>query len=156
MTRNLTVPKILTDAMSTTEWPKGRVPGARLESTHSIFQTIDFELLQTAEQLQSNGIAHTGTLIQFANKPSTRDHVGLGIGSDENVAIELPRLDVEQILVFGGGADIGDDFWLTLDFRSSAEDPRVVGNQFRPSTCEWFVIADTFRDFCNILGIPVY
>ena len=103
--------------MSTNEWPKGRVPGARLEAAHSIFQTIDLKLLQTAEQLQSSDIAHTGTLIQFANKPLTRDHVGLAIGSAENIAIELPRLAVGQILVYGGGADIGDDFWLTLDFR---------------------------------------
>lgn len=155
MPRELVIPELLTSAMANPNWPVGRVSGSRLRTTHTIFESIDFELLRTADQLRRNGIADTETLIEFAKTPSTRDHVGLAIGSTEKEHVLLPRLDVEQILVFGGGADFGDDFWLTLDFRSDTENPRVVGNQFRFETCEWFIITKTFRDFCAILDIAL-
>jgi hypothetical protein len=61
---------------------------------------------------------------------------------------------VEQILVFGGGADFGDDFWLTLDFRTTFDAPRVVGNGFAYRSCTWFEIAHTFSDFCSLIGVP--
>ena len=77
--------------------------------------------------------------------------MGLAVGSEEEGPVDLPRLDVEQGLVFGGGADMGDDFWSTLDLRTSRPDPCVVGNQFRNKAYEWFEITPTFRAFYHLL-----
>ena len=81
--------------------------------------------------------------------------MGLRIGSNESELVKLPRLDVEKCLVFGGGADIGDDFWLTLDLRTDMNDPRVVGNHYHRKSCEWFEVTETFTRFCEILDIKL-
>ena len=144
------VPAILLNAMSKRNWPKGRVPGSSLVHTHRLFREIDFELLQTEKQLERNGIADTHTLLKFADNPNICDKLGLEIDVANS---DLPKLDVNHALVFGGGADIGDDFWLTLDLRTEFDNPRVVGNHFQHRSCEWFEIASTFSQFCEFLEL---
>ena len=109
------VPALLLDAMSNEAWPKGRVVGSLLAHVHPLFRELDFELLQDEKQLERNGIADTNTLVKFASNPQIREKFGLEIDVTNSV---LPKLDVNQALVFGGGADFGDDFWLTLDLRT--------------------------------------
>ena len=155
MTRPNRIPRILADAMSNPEWPRGRIHGSQLKGVHSIFDTIDIELLQTPDQLIRNHIVDTETLFRFSKNPNTRKHLALASSSETLDDIDLPLLDVEQILVFGGGADIGDDFWLTLDFRTGFDDPRVVGNDFGYRTCTWFELTSTFSEFCRLLDVPI-
>ena len=143
-------PAILLDSMDMVTWPTGRVPGALVSHIHPLFREIDFELLQNEAQLERNGIADTRTLIKFADNPNTSDMFSLVVDAPNST---LPKLDVSHALVFGGGADFGDDFWLTLDLRNDFHDPRVVGNYFQHNSCEWFEIAPTFSQFCELLEI---
>ena len=144
------VPALLLDAMSNEAWPKGRVAGSLLAHVHPLFRELDFELLQDEKQLERNGIADTNTLVKFASNPQIREKFGLEIDVTNSV---LPKLDVNQALVFGGGADFGDDFWLTLDLRTEFDNPRVVGNHLHYKSCEWFEISPTFSQFCALLEI---
>lgn len=147
-------PQILVDAMSSWHWPRGRIRGAILQHSHPVFQSTDFELLQKPGQLDENHIATTESLVRFSQAPNLGLRLGLVRGSEVAESTSLPLLDVEQVLVFGGGADIGDDFWLTLDFRTSSDDPRVVGNAFGNHSCIWFEITPAFSDFCRLLRVP--
>ena len=52
--------------------------------------------------------------------------------------------------MFGGGAGIGDDRWLVLDYRISREGPRILVNtveQLIPPRFAWVVLADSITDF---------
>ena len=136
-------PDVLTRAMRSGDWPTGAIWGSRFRHLHPMFDKFNIELLQTPDQLVSD----TRFLADWALRPDNRDHLKLTIGSQFGDS-ELPILDVEKALVFGGGAGYGDDFWLVIDLRSRAEDPRVVGNQFSVKGCDWVQISPSFTDFC--------
>lgn len=119
-----------------------------------MFDNFNFELLQTLGQIVSNNRSDMQTLRNFAQRPDNRDHFKLTIGSQFGPST-LPILDVERALVFGGGAGIGDDFWLALDLRGCSNDPPVVGNCFDRNGCLWVEVAPSFSCFCQELSINI-
>lgn len=149
------IPKFLLDAMADPRWPHGRISGSRFQQMAPGLAGIDFELISTPEQLIQNGLADTKTLIRFEESAKTREFLALAAGTKCAHKVELPTLDVEQILVIGGGADWGDDFWMALDFRSGRSNPQVVCNQFANGSCQWLVIARSFSEFCRAIGISI-
>ncbi|PHS05034.1 MAG: hypothetical protein COA78_15800 [Blastopirellula sp.] len=141
-------PDILIRALSSPDWPSKPIWGSKLRHLHPMFDRFNIELLQTLEQLIHN------TLANFAQRPDNRDHLKLTIGSQFGESV-LPVLDVEQAVVFGGGAAIGDDFWLAVDLRSDAQDPSVIGNHFGQHGCNWVQVAPSFTAFCQELSISI-
>lgn len=155
MSNDRKIPKILIDAMADPLWPRGRISGLQLRHLNPRISGFEFELLQTREQLLRNDLADTETLIRFEESPKIRDFLALAAGTKCGHKVELPILDVEQILVIGGGTDWADDVWVALDFRAGFGDPQVVFNQFSNKSCEWLVIAKSFSEFCRAIGISV-
>jgi hypothetical protein len=155
----IVLPAVLISAMKSPQWPTGRVHTGFLLGTAPFLAAMDLELIQSVESLIDNDIASTATLCTFADNPRLAESHRLRRGSKAEQAVELPWLDVEKAVVFGGGADYGDDLWLVLDFRAHVDDPRVVANEFlkeggtAPTGCLWREITPSFSSFCRRLGL---
>ncbi|WP_331771591.1 hypothetical protein OG948_49280 (plasmid) [Embleya sp. NBC_00888] len=72
-------------------------------------------------------------------------------------SVDLPWLDVEQAVLIVVNRRPGEDVAIALDYREDAEDPRVVGSDFRADrhVCAWRIVAPTLTDFAQRLGLPV-
>jgi hypothetical protein len=154
----LVLPAVLISAMKSPRWPTGRVRTGPLPGTAPFLATFDLEMIPPVELLIDDNIASTATLCRFADRPRLAESHRLRRGGKAEQAVELPWLDVEKAVVFGGGADYGDDLWLVLDYRTIADDPRVVANEYlregvTPMGCFWRQITPSFSAFCRRLGI---
>ena len=79
-------------------------------------------------------------------------------GSNSPDKPDLPWLDVDQHIMIAHNRHIGDDIGIALDYRSSTEDPRVVGSKWvsqgekRSHHVEWIIVSNTFTVFTQLLG----
>jgi hypothetical protein len=124
--------------------------------------TMDFELLTLGEiqgSVQSQ-VADLETLACFAKSTVNAFTFHVYLGHNANGPDDLPWLDVERAVVLGGGADVGDDTWIALDYRLSPREPRVVisdflhfgpeGDRTAPSHIDWLELA---RGVPELLGM---
>jgi hypothetical protein len=157
----LPVPTLLAAAMASGQWPTGRVPPARLRSDSPFLDGMHFEFAQSVPELFDNKIASTRQLLGLADSSQAAAEMRLGRSNACSRPLDLPWLDVEKVIVIGGGADYGDDLWVALDYRTDAGDPRVVANEYvrvddtRRPECFWREIAPTFSEFCARLGLKL-
>lgn len=157
------LPTPLTDAIALGKWPTGRrLPGSLLVKAAPFMSTMDFELLTLGEiqgSVQSQ-VADLETLASFAKSTVGACTFHVYLGRNANGPDDLPWLDVEQAVVLGGGADVGDDTWIALDYRLSSREPRVVisdflhfgpeGRRTAPSHIDWVELA---RGVPELLGM---
>lgn len=63
-------------------------------------------------------------------------------GSSQQVAVELPWLDVGQAVLVAVNRHAGGDVALAMGYRTNPSDPRVVGSDFwtNPRQCEWRLV----------------
>ena len=66
---------------------------------------------------------------------------------------DLPWIDVEKSVMIAVNRRIGDDLGIALDYRTIAEDPRVIGSDWSDEGCSWREIAPTFSTFCIRSGL---
>lgn len=67
---------------------------------------------------------------------------------------ELPWLDPNKALVLAFNRFPGDDVALVLDFRASAEQPRVVVSHWEDgSGCSWVEVSESFDALAALLGL---
>lgn len=155
----ITLPEIFLAAIKSQHWPRGRVRSSPFVAAAPFLTGMDLEFVQSVDALLENEIADTKTLLTFADDPRLAERSKLRRGSVGGQPIALPWLDVDKAIVFGGGADYGDDLWLVLDFRSDPNDPRVIANEYLragdagPPECFWREVAPCFSVFCASLGI---
>jgi hypothetical protein len=154
----------MVEADHAAKWPsERRLSGSLLSTAVPFMPAMDFELL-TLDQISGkvrSEIADLETLVLFARTPSTAVVHRVYAGNNIQGPFDLPWLDVERALVIGGGADYGDDTWISLDYRRDRADPRVVISQFNhygpegartaPSHITWLQIAANIRGFLAML-----
>jgi hypothetical protein len=95
------------------------------------------------------------------NSTTMADHADLSNmffeyrGSKSKDKPDLPWLDIDQAIIFAVNRIHGDDLGLAMDFRTSAEDPRVVGSYWKtaPNSFEWRLINNSFYNFLEELGM---
>jgi hypothetical protein len=85
------------------------------------------------------------------------DHMFQDSGTKNSRAKSLPWLDSDLALYLAKNRYIGDDIAIALDYRISRANPRVVANNWHTgiSGCPWEVVAPSFEEFINRLGIKV-
>ncbi|MEM6697912.1 MAG: hypothetical protein AAF806_18780 [Bacteroidota bacterium] len=68
-------------------------------------------------------------------------------------ANNLPWLDTSLSFFIAVNKSIGADIGIALDYRTSIENPRVIGNNWHSniSGCPWQEISSTFEEFVNLL-----
>ena len=145
--KSLALPEGIRCAMRDGTWPRGRIPAARFRHRLGVTWDVDLELIQSEKAIleDSSDIAQLQTLVSCCGDEFFRVHKGSTISGRS----ELPWLDVERAVVIGGGADIGDDRWLVLDYRISREAPRILVNtvEREPPRFAGVVLADSITDF---------
>jgi hypothetical protein len=123
----------------------------RLGGTAPFLEGILLEFVQSLEEIESGYGGEWGPVWPSVARSWERDH--LGRGSFGQVP-DLPWLDTEKCLPFGGGY-YGDDLWLVLDYRLSEDEPRVVANEFVRLEgglgMMWRPLAPSFDEFWGIL-----
>jgi hypothetical protein len=97
----------------------------------------------------------SGSLDLFADDEQLSEVFCVLRGSRRAQPVELPWLDVEQAVLIAVNRDAGDDVAIALDYRTDADDPRVVASDCwtDPSTCSWRTVAPTFTAFAAELGL---
>lgn len=142
-------------------WPKGRLSSELFVEVASFLAEMDFRFIQSTD-LASH--PEMKGLWQFTEKPEFAEWQKVARGSQSTSKVELPWLDVEKAIVFGGGADLGDDTHLVLDYRSDLHDPRVVSNEYLHDEADavtlkggkapglvWREVAPSFSAFCRLV-----
>jgi hypothetical protein len=140
------LPKPLVEADRNGTWPQGRIPGPRFSGAPFLKEKkIDVELESSIDRirLDDSPIATLGTLVSAygidaglfnLDKDNALVHPNaiykVLFGSTRGQVPDLPYLDTAEAICIGGGADYGDDTWLLLDYRTDANDPRVIGNHW--------------------------
>lgn len=151
------IPKSALELKRRGQWPQGRIPMRLLIATPPLSE-CDFELLPFSQILDQDRsqCPDLNTLLEFADNSRLATLHRLYRGVNNNGPSDLPWLDVDRITVIGGGADYGDDVWLVLDYRRSANEPLAVVNEWRRedpldersrATTFWVEAAPTFSAF---------
>jgi hypothetical protein len=76
-------------------------------------------------------------------------------GSQSKNKPDLPWIDREKAIIFGVNRIHGDDLAIAMDYRSSLDDPRVVGTYWNQDRfkIEWRMVSDSFNHFVEQLRI---
>ncbi len=152
------IPELLEVLSRNGKWPIGRIDTSKIScyAECRFLSQLDIQLLQSQQERE----LITSTLMSIADHDFFDNQVNYRTlrGSAAEECVELPFLDVECAVCFGGGADIGDDLWLVMDYRTSSVDPRVVANEYvhrvsGPTQVYWHEIAPTFSEFCTRMGL---
>jgi hypothetical protein len=110
-----------------------------------ILDPIDFLNTEDSILRESMGrLADEGsTSLQFKEKR----------GSSESREIILPWRDVEKSIIVAVNRNLGDDVGVALDFRTSVEDPRVIGMAWSEdyTSCDWREIAPRLSLFLEMI-----
>lgn len=68
--------------------------------------------------------------------------------------VELPWLDADRSFFVAVNRCPGDDVGVALDYRTDADDPRVVAADWGSGqSCIWREVAPTFSEFVQLLGL---
>ena len=145
------LPRTLVEAFRNGTWPVGRLPGRRLSGApFRRDEKLDIELEPSIDRIRLDDsriatlgslVAHYGTDAGFfeLNKDGALIHPNaiykVLYGSPRGQVPDLPYLDTAKAICIGGGADYGDDVWVLLDYRTDANNPRVIAN-------EWVYVPD--------------
>jgi hypothetical protein len=76
-------------------------------------------------------------------------------GSESAQAATLPWLDAEKTVFIAVNRHIGDDVAIALDYRTDADDPRVVASEWQSGAggCLWRPVTATFTQFARALKL---
>jgi hypothetical protein len=74
-------------------------------------------------------------------------------GSRSVGPLELPWLDLEKAVDIAVALERGGDIAITLDYRTSLTDPRVVINEWTQEGGWWREVTPTFSEFVERLGL---
>jgi hypothetical protein len=91
----------------------------------------------------------------FADKENWSEFNHVVYGSKSKTPVELPWLDVEKALYIAVNREIGGDVGIALDYRTSMENPRVVGSDWRDTKHFWREVTPTFSEFVKRIGITL-
>lgn len=87
----------------------------------------------------------------FADNPDDAKLMHEYRGSVSSEKPDLPWLDVEKALVIAVNREPGDDLAIALDFRTSADDPRVVASYWCCDRdiyyAKWRMVTSTLSEF---------
>ena len=93
----------------------------------------------------------------LADNPRTALVFQVARGSESAEPIHLPWLDVELAVSVAVNRFLGDDLLIVLDYRTGAEHPRVVANDWHSEAggCVWREVAPSFPEFARLLEVSL-
>lgn len=139
-------------------WPSGFVSVGRLPEVAPFLAGMRIEFVGSKNDILNGSGGVFGPLKPLGgdvNDPAAWHLEKMGRGSREHVP-DLPWIDVEKALVFGGG-DYGDELAIALDYRVDLSTPRVVTNATAEAgwpAFDWVELAPNFSDFWMMLDRP--
>jgi len=143
--KQLLLPPLLVELMNTNRWKQ--------PSDETIKQAIPFlqepvDFLVDADTMQRESMGF------LADTPDMSELFHEYRGS-KVFARELPWLDVDYALFIAVNRIAGSDIGISLDYRSSVEDPRVVASDWWSGDQKhyWREVDSRFSDFVKKLGI---
>ena len=148
------VPPLLETLRQAGDWPACRLDTDKLSRYPGCRFLADLDLQLHASP--DEGDEDVDVLMRRAETPFEDGAIDCKArrGSATTSPVELPFIDVEQVVCIGGGCDIGDDTWLLLDYRLDPSCPRVLANEHVHTTPDrwpdiyWREIAASFEEFC--------
>lgn len=150
--RKIKLPRAMRAAFEDGRWPTGRIDTDGLGGTAPFLKDIRLEFVQSLEEIERGYGGEWGPTWPSVARSWERDHLGRGSLGE---VPDLPWLDIEKCLPFGGGY-YGDDLQLVLDYRPSEDEPRVVANEFVRLEGGWGMfwreLAPSFDEFWKILS----
>ncbi len=134
--RGLPIPKLLSDLMIRGKW---KHPGNKILDTVIPFFKEEVVFLKTFEEMERASHNLCEDLDWFFEKNSDTDAR----------ASSLPWRDLRSSFLIAVCKSPGDDIAIALDFRTSMEHPRVIGNNWHSDIkgCPWEEISSTFEEF---------
>lgn len=140
----LPVPKLMLELMEQGKWQH---PGDAVIRQVVPFFQAEVDFLQAWEVMarESGGQLEDTEEDFFYERRSSKDAR----------ANALPWRDLDKSFLFAVNRERGDDIALALDFRSSVEDPQVIGNNWYTGArgCVWELVSPLFSAFCERVGL---
>jgi len=137
----LILPPLLNDLIASGRWQQP--PDAVIfAAVPFLREPVNFLLSEPHMRFESHGLG-----VGF---PHMREYLGT-----ETAAQELPWLDDDVALFIAVNREIGADIGIALDYRTSSDDPRVVGSDWWTDgkTCYWREVTSTFTEFVARIGL---
>lgn len=138
----LPIPMLLKELLSSGKW---KHPGNKILKSVVPFFKEEVVFLETVEQMEGESHNLCEDLDWFFEKDSDKDER----------ANSLPYRDLKKSFLIAVCKSPGDDIAIALDFRTSLENPRVIGNNWHSKIkgCPWEEISPTFEEFVNRIKI---
>lgn len=156
---SLILPPLMVRAFNEGFWPQRRIRADGLAQVAPFIADIPLEFVQVLGEIENASGGAWGPIrpcLPSPNYPDSWAEERLGKGSQGPVP-DLPWLDVDQALPFGGGG-YGDELWLVLDYRPGANRPRVLVNELAMDGprygMAWRELAPTFEEFWQLMRLP--
>jgi hypothetical protein len=156
------LPPLLVALMEQGRWPN-RVISSSMQRMFPVFQhpyldEVSIEFYTSAQTILDNNHWQLQGFFDDIDKPRP-DNVAyyrVKRGSNQIESVKLPWLDVEKVIFIGQPLLSGDDVWIFLDYRTDADDPRVIVNvaQSDPDTPRahfWRELAPSFSEFAEMV-----
>jgi len=140
------------------QWPSGFISAGRVPEVAPFLDGYSFEFVDTMENILNGSGGVFGPIRPLSggrNSPLAWQREKMGRSSTQPSA-DLPWLDVDKALAFGGGA-IGDELFIVLDYRTGESAPRVAANKLAEGgwpAVDWVELAPSFREFWSLLKRP--
>jgi hypothetical protein len=111
-----------------------------------LIDPVDFLVSSEAMARESSG--------HLADDPRLSTVFHLIRGGRAAEPVELPWLDADRAFFVAVNRWPGDDVGIALDYRTGADDPRVVAGDWGSGQgCVWREVAPTFSEFVRLLGL---
>lgn len=140
------------------QWPSGFIPVGRLTEVAPFLDGFRIEFVDTMANILNGSGGVFGPIRPLSgreNDAAAWHHQKMGRSSVEHVA-DLPWLDVDKALAFGGG-DMGDELFIVLDYRTGESAPRIIANKLAAGgwpALDWIELAPSFHQFWSLLERP--
>ena len=138
----LALPTLLVEMMQDGRWSH---PGAE-----AIVRPVPFIKDELSFQTSPSQIVSGACLMETDEDENKILHEYRGSRFDQ--PRELPWIDVEKSVLLAINRFPGDDVAISLDYRTSTIDPRVIGSEWTDSGCFWREIAPAFTVFASELA----
>lgn len=141
----LPFPPKLTQMIQNKKWVH---PGDKILEEKIPFIDCTLDFLQTKEKMLINS---WGILMEDEAEKETFSAYRGSFATKR----DLPWIDVEKSIAIIINRELGDDHVISLDFRRSLNNPRVVGSEWisNPTRMIYREISPTFSDFLKLLGM---
>jgi hypothetical protein len=145
------IPPLLARLLDDGRWQH---PGDAVLRRVAPFIVDPLDFLTSVEEIarESKSVAHPEYVCEIYRERQ---------GSQQVEPVELPWRDLDRSILVAVNRSIGADVAIALDFRTNAEDPRVIGTYWsdvgwRSGWIEesgWMEITPTFSQFLGEIGI---